>query len=60
MQAVNGKPTVPAPSLEQVKAEIEKRTTEIFQKREKTKAAGDALSDWLQAEKQIKAKYHLS
>ena len=60
MQTVNGKPNVPAPSLEQVKAEIEKRAKEIFKKREETKAAGDALSDWLQAEKQIKAKYHLS
>jgi hypothetical protein len=60
MQTVNGKPQAPAPSLEQVKAEIEKRSKEIFKKREATKAAGDALSDWLQAEKQIKAKYHLS
>ena len=60
MQKYNRKPKAPAPSLEQVKAEIEQRAKEIFQKRQETKAEGDALSDWLQAEKQIKAKYRLS
>jgi hypothetical protein len=44
----------------QFKAEIEKRAKEIFIKRQTTKAAGDTLSDWLQAEKEIKAKYHIA
>jgi hypothetical protein len=39
----------------QFKAEIEKRAQGIFLNRQKSKAAGDALSDWLQAEKEIKA-----
>ena len=60
MQKVRGRPKAAAPSVEQVKAEIKQRAKEIFQKREETKEAGDALSDWLKAEKQIKAKYRLS
>jgi hypothetical protein len=60
MQKVRGRPKAGAPSLKQVKAEIEKRSKEIFQKREENKEAGDALSDWLKAEKQVKAKHHLS
>ena len=59
MQQVSGKPKNPAPRLEQFKAEIEKRAREIFLKRQETKAAGDALSDWLQAEKEIKGKYRI-
>ena len=55
----NSKPRV-APPLEQFKAEVEKRAKEIFLERQETKVAGDALSDWLQAEKEIKAKYRLS
>jgi hypothetical protein len=59
MQSVNSKTKV-MPSLEQVKAEIEKRAGEIFQKRQETKSEGDALSDWLQAEGEIKERYKLS
>jgi hypothetical protein len=55
----NSKPKATIP-LEQFKAEVEKRAKEIFLKRQEAKAEGDALSDWLQAEKQIKAKYRLS
>jgi hypothetical protein len=47
------------PRLEQFKAEVEKLAREIFLKRQETKAAGDALSDWLQAEKEIKRKYRI-
>ena len=48
------------PRLEQFKAEVEKRAKEIFLKRQETRAEGDALSDWLQAEKEIKRKYRIS
>jgi len=44
----------------QFKAEIEKRAKEIFLKRQESKTAGDTLSDWLQAEKEIKAKYRIA
>jgi Protein of unknown function (DUF2934) len=49
----------PAISLDLFKTQIEKRAKEIFLKRQESKAQGDALSDWLQAEKEIKAKYHI-
>jgi hypothetical protein len=54
------KPKAPQVSLERFKAEIEKRAQEIFLSRQKANGKGDALSDWLQAEKDIKAKYRLS
>jgi hypothetical protein len=50
----------PSMGLNQFKAEIEKRAKEIFLKRQNSKAAGDALSDWLLAEKEIKAKHHIA
>ena len=46
----------PSIALDQFKAEIEKRAREIYHKRHASKAPGDALSDWLQAEKEVKAK----
>jgi hypothetical protein len=46
--------------LDQFKAEIEKRAREIFLKRQKSLAPGDALSDWLVAEKEIKSKHLIS
>lgn len=46
----------PSITLDQFKAEIEKRAREIYYKRHGSKAPGDALSDWLQAEKEVKAK----
>jgi hypothetical protein len=60
MQNVNGKPNASSPPLEQFKAEIEKRAKEIYLKRQEVKVPGDALSDWLQAERTIKEKYRIS
>ncbi|MGA2507305.1 MAG: DUF2934 domain-containing protein [Chitinispirillaceae bacterium] len=60
MQQVNSKPKTFSPPLERFKAEIEKRAKEIFLKRQQTKEHGDALSDWLQAEREIKGKYRIS
>jgi uncharacterized Zn finger protein (UPF0148 family) len=47
------------PELNQFLDEIKKRAFAIYQERQKTKAAGDQLSDWLKAEKEIKTKYKL-
>jgi len=49
----------PKPQLEKFKAEIEKLAKEIYLKRQATKVEGDALSDWLLAEKTIKMKYNI-
>jgi hypothetical protein len=43
---------------EQLEAEIHKRAHEIFL--ERGEKEGDALSDWLQAEQEIKKKYNLT
>ena len=43
---------------EQLHEEIRKRASEIFLKR--GGASGDALTDWLQAEKEIREKYNIS
>jgi hypothetical protein len=48
------------PRLEQLKTEIEARAKVIFAERQKTSGPGDSLSDWLKAEKEIKAKYRIS
>jgi hypothetical protein len=47
-------------SLGLFKDEIEKRAQGIFLNRQDSKAAGDALSDWLQAEKEVKANHLIS
>ena len=47
------------PDLSKYQAEIKKRAYEIYQERQKTKKPGDSQSDWIQAEKEIKAKYKL-
>jgi hypothetical protein len=60
MKNVNGKPNVSSAPVERFKADVEKRAKGIFLKRQATNAPGDALSDWLQAEKQIKGKYSIS
>jgi hypothetical protein len=44
----------------QFKAEVEKKAKEIYLKRQETKVSGDALSDWLKAESEIKSKYHIA
>ena len=49
-------PAAPQFTLEQLKALIEKRAKDIYAARVRTKAPGDALGDWLQAEKEVKAK----
>jgi hypothetical protein len=43
---------------EQLEEEIRRRAREIFLTRDD--ASGDALADWLRAEKEIKKKYKLS
>jgi hypothetical protein len=60
MQKLNGKPGASSLSLEQFKAAIEKRAKDIFLKRQENKVPGDALSDWLQAERTIKEKYRIA
>ncbi len=47
------------PSLEAFQDEIRKLAGEIYKKRIASNKPGDALSDWLQAEKDIKKKYGL-
>jgi len=47
------------PSLEAFQGEIRKLAGEIYKKRIAANKPGDALSDWLQAEKDIKKKYEL-
>lgn len=44
-------------SLEQLQSETEKRAKEIFHARSKDDIPGDDLSDWLQAEKEVKEKF---
>jgi hypothetical protein len=58
-QKTTGKPS-PSFGLDQFKAEIAKRAKEIYLKRQAAKAPGDALSDWLLAEKEIKANHHIA
>ena len=50
----------PSLGLDQFKAETEKRAKEIFLKRQASKTPGDALSDWLLAEKEIKTMHHIT
>jgi hypothetical protein len=47
------------PSLESFQEEIRKRAEDIYKQRAAANKPGDALSDWLQAEKEIKKKYGL-
>lgn len=46
--------------LDQFLSEIEKRAYEIFLDRHNTGKPGNEMSDWLQAESEIKAKYKIS
>jgi hypothetical protein len=48
---------LPAPSLEDFMDEIRARANEIYI--ERAGGPGDDLSDWLQAEKEIKKKYKI-
>ena len=47
------------PDLKQFLGEIEKKAYEIFLERKKAGKSGDEMSDWIQAEKAIKAKYKI-
>lgn len=47
------------PELNQFLNEIEKRAYEIYLERMSSNKPGDDISDWLQAEAEIKAKYNL-
>jgi hypothetical protein len=47
-------------AIDLVNTEIAKRAKEIYLKRQKTKAPGDELSDWLLAEKKVKEDILLS
>ena len=46
--------------LEQFKAQIEKRAAEVYQERVAANRKGDALSDWLVAESEIKKRNNIS
>jgi hypothetical protein len=45
------------PSLKSFQEEIRKRAEELYNKRKEYGGTGDTLSDWLQAEKEVKKKY---
>ena len=47
------------PTLESYWEEISQRAEEIYKSRIASNKPGDQLSDWLQAEKEIKKKHHL-
>jgi hypothetical protein len=47
------------PDLKDFLEEVEKKAYELYQKRIKSGVAGDDISDWFQAEKEIKEKYKL-
>jgi hypothetical protein len=47
------------PSLDAYKEETRKRAEEVYKQRAAANKPGDTLSDWLQAEQDIKKKYGL-
>lgn len=53
------KKTAAAISKEDFISEVEKRSYELFEERQKSGKNGNSLSDWLEAEAEIKAKYGL-
>ena len=57
--AKSTKKTQEKPSLEAFKEEIQKRAEELYKSRTENHKPGDELSDWLQAEKEIKKKHGL-
>jgi hypothetical protein len=60
MRKFIGTPKTSSPPLGRFKADVEKQAKEIFLKRQEAKEPGDALSDWLQAERTIKVKYSIA
>jgi hypothetical protein len=47
------------PDLKEFLGGVEKRAYELYLGRMKSGVAGDEMSDWLQAEKEVKAKYKI-
>jgi hypothetical protein len=47
------------PNLKNFLGDIEKRAYEVYLERMKAGKTGDEMGDWLQAEKDVKAKYKL-
>ena len=56
-ETIMAKEPVKKPTLEAYKEETRKRAEEIYKQRLSANKPGDSLSDWLQAEKDIKKKY---
>jgi hypothetical protein len=61
MALVEKKPQIKSakPTPEALKMEMTQLAESIYQKRISSKKPGDSLSDWLQAEKELKKKYGL-
>ncbi len=53
------KKTTATISKEDFISEVEKRSYELFEERQKNGKDGNSLSDWLEAEAEVKAKYGL-
>jgi hypothetical protein len=53
------KEPVQKPELRTFLGEIEKKAYEIYTERQRTGKPGDNMSDWLNAEKEIKGKYKI-
>ncbi|MGC8765327.1 MAG: DUF2934 domain-containing protein [Brevinematia bacterium] len=53
------KKTEKAPKLEDFLAEIQRRAYDIYLERTKKGLPGNDMSDWLEAEKEIKEKYNI-
>jgi hypothetical protein len=47
------------PNLKNFLGEIEKRAYEVYLERMKAGKSGDEMNDWLQAEKDVKAKFKI-
>ena len=58
-KAVPAAKRIKKPDLKDFLEEVEKRAYELYLKRLKSGAASDEMSDWFQAEIEIKEKYKL-
>jgi len=47
------------PDLKEFLEEVQQKAYELYQDRLRSGVAGDEISDWFEAEKAIKEKYHL-
>jgi len=61
MERKKKEPKIPLakPSLETLQEEIRKTAAEVYQGRMAAHRSGDELSDWLQAEKEVKKRFKL-